>query len=57
MSDPGCGLMYKLEVKTTGYRSATGSACRRSSLLGYNFEWMMSKKHEDVIDPSLVFAS
>ena len=55
VSDPGSGSMYRLEVKTTGYRSATGSAGKRSSLFGYNFEWMMSKKHEDVIDPSLFY--
>ena len=55
VSAPTSGRMYKLEVKTSGYRSARGHAGKRSRLFGSNFEWMMNKKHEQVIDPSLFY--
>ena len=55
VSDPDSGRMYRLEVKTSGYRSAKGSAGRRSRLFGHTFSWIMSKKHEEIVDPSLFY--
>lgn len=55
VSDPDSGLMYKLEVKTSSYRSAKGSAARRSGLFGHTYAWIMSKKHEDIVDRSLFY--
>ena len=55
VSDPTSGEMYRLEVKTTGYRSSRGSAAKRSRLFGYNFDWLMGSKHEHVIDSSLFY--
>lgn len=55
VSDPDSGRMYKLEVKTSGYRTVRGGAARRSRLFGYNFEWMMNRKHEEVVDSSLFY--
>ena len=55
VSDPRSGGMYKLEVKTSGYRNARGDADKRSRLFGHCYEWMMSQKHEDITDPSLFY--
>lgn len=55
VSNPETGRMYKLEVKTTGYRSTRGKAGKRSRLFGHNYEWIMSRKHEDIVDPSLFY--
>ncbi len=55
VSDPSSSRMFKLEVKTTGYRTARGTAGKRSRLFGHTFAWVMSKKHESVVDPSLFY--
>ena len=55
VSDPNSGRMYKLEVKTSGYLTAKGTAARRSRLFGHTFSWVMSKKHETILDPSLFY--
>ena len=55
VSDPNSERMYRLEVKTTGYRRADGGAGKRSGLFGYNFEWLLSEKHEEIDDPSLFY--
>ena len=55
VSDPNSDRMYRLEVKTTGYRRAGGGAGKRSRLFGYNFEWLLSEKHEEIDDPSLFY--
>lgn len=55
VSDPESGRMYKLEVKTSSYLSKKGSAAKRSKLFGYNYEWIMGKKHEEIVDPSLFY--
>ena len=55
VSDPESGRMFRLEVKTSSYRSVSGSAGRRSKFFGYNFEWLLNKKNEDVIDASLFY--
>ncbi len=55
VSDPESGRMYRLEVKTSSYLSKKGSAAKRSKLFGYNYEWIMGKKHEEIVDPSLFY--
>ena len=55
VSDPSSGHMYRLEVKTTGYRRAGGGAGKRSQLFGYNYEWLLSQKHENIVEPSLFY--
>lgn len=55
VSDPDTGRMYKLEVKTSGYQRAQGGAGKRSRFFGYNYEWMMGKKHADIVDSSLFY--
>ena len=55
VSDPASGDMYRLEVKTSGYRSVRGHAGKRSKLFGYNYEWLMGKKHERIVDPLLFY--
>lgn len=55
VSDPDSGRMYRLEVKTSSYTNVKGSAARRSRLFGHIFAWIMSKKHEDIVDPSLFY--
>jgi hypothetical protein len=57
VSDPASGAMYRLEVKASSYLSAKGSVSRRSKLFGYNYEWLMGKKHETIIDPLLFCCS
>ena len=55
VSDPRSGAMRKLEVKTSGHLNARGDAARRSGEFGYHYAWRMSKKHEGLTDPSLLY--
>ena len=55
VSDPESGHMFKIEVKTSAYRSASGGAGKHSRTFGHIFEWLMGKKHEDVTDPNLFY--
>lgn len=55
VSDPDSGGMYRVEVKTSGNQDAKGSAAIRSPFWGHCYAWRMSKKHEDIIDPSLFY--
>ena len=55
VSDPETGRMYRLEVKTSGYRRSGGGAGKRSKLFGHTYTWIMSKKHETLIDRSLFY--
>src|SRR5271170_6792271 len=54
VSHPGTKKMYKLEVKTK-YRTSANEM-RISKIHGtVKGEWMMDKKHESLIDPSLFY--
>lgn len=55
VSDPDSGLMFRLEVKTSGYLNVRGSASKRSRLFGHCYEWILSKRNEDLVDPSLFY--
>lgn len=50
ISDPERNKMYKMEVKTH-YRNTP----ERSGLFGHNLGWVMSEKHETIIDPNLFY--
>jgi len=49
-SDPTHNRMFKIEVKTHYRNTPT-----KSALFGHALEWVMSKKHEDIIDPNLYY--
>jgi hypothetical protein len=54
VSDPATRKMYKLEVKTT--RQSRKKDMSESRVHGKFLDcWMMDKKHESVIDPSLFY--
>jgi len=55
VSDPETDRMFKLEVKTSAYRSVSGEAGKHSRTFGHVFEWLMSKNHEDIVDPNLFY--
>lgn len=46
--NPENNKQFKVEVKTTG-------AITNLKLFGKNMDWWMSRKHEDLDDPSLIF--
>ena len=49
-SDPATGKMIRLEVKTS-----YGKRPSNSKLFGKTLSWIMSKKHESIIDPGLLY--
>jgi len=54
VSNPQSGQMYRLEVKTT--LAARGEQSAESKIFGTVLNhWMMSEKHETIIDPSLFY--
>jgi len=54
-SDPDSDRMFRIEVKTSGYRSRKGVASTRSRLFGHCFTWIMSKKHQTLVDLKLFY--
>ena len=50
LADPRTGKMFKIEVKTH-YRNSP----EHSALFGHNLGWVMSQKHEGIIDPNLYY--
>ncbi len=48
------GKMFKLEVKTAGSEGTVGSD-KRLTQFGKNYEWTMSKKHEDIENKDLYY--
>jgi hypothetical protein len=54
VSDPGTKKMYKLEVKIK-YRTSPKKAHVSKVHGTVKGEWMMDKKHESLIDPSLFY--
>jgi hypothetical protein len=54
-SDPDSDRMFRIEVKTSGYRTRKGMASSRSRLFGHCFTWIMSMKHETLVDPKLFY--
>jgi hypothetical protein len=54
VSDPKTGKMYQLEVKTNYTNTRTKPVA--SKIFGkYISDWIMSKKHEDIISPTLFY--
>ena len=53
VSDPESGEMYRLEVKTKYHKN--GKAVVKSPFWGHSCGWMMSEKHETLIDPKLYY--
>ena len=49
-SDPQTGKMIRLEVKTSYNKRPSNS-----KLFGRSYSWIMSKKHESIIDPGLLY--
>ncbi len=49
VSNPKTGKMSRLEVKTTNTK------LQKSKLFGTNYQWMMSKKHESILDKDLFY--
>ncbi|HVZ12260.1 MAG TPA: hypothetical protein VG965_04480 [Patescibacteria group bacterium] len=50
MTDPRTGRMFKIEVKTHYRNTPT-----HSKLFGHTLGWIMSQKHEEIIDPTLFY--
>jgi hypothetical protein len=50
ISDPVRNKMFKMEVKTH-YRNSP----ERSTLFGHTLAWVMNKKHEVIVDPTLYY--
>lgn len=50
VSNPTSGNMFKIEVKTTYSNKPS-----HSKLFGYTMSWIMSEKHETIIDPKLFY--
>lgn len=50
VSDPTSGNMFKIEVKTTYSNKPS-----HSKLFGYTMSWIMSDKHETIIDSKLYY--
>lgn len=50
VADPETGRMFKIEVKTH-YRDNA----YKSRMFGNTFDWMMSEKHETIVDPNLFY--
>lgn len=50
VSNPVTGKMYRVEVKTN-----FASKPAKSKLFGRNISWMMTAKHENIIDPNLFY--
>ena len=50
VSDPKTGDTFKIEVKTTYSNKASSS-----KLFGNTMNWIMSEKHENIIDPKLYY--
>lgn len=50
LTDPNTGKMFKIEVKTHYRNTPT-----HSKLFGHTLGWIMSQKHETIIDPNLFY--
>ncbi len=53
-SDPKTGKMYQLEVKTN-YTNTRRKPVASKIFGKYISDWIMSKKHEDIISPTLFY--
>lgn len=50
LTNPVTGNVFKIEVKTHYRNTST-----QSKTFGHSLPWMMSQKHEDIIDPKLFY--
>src|SRR5438132_13258759 len=50
VSDPKTGNMFRIEVKTS-YANKPAQV----KLFGYVLSWIMSEKHENLVDPNLFY--
>lgn len=50
VSDPESGQFFKIEAKTNYAAKPT-----KSKLFGYHLSWIVTKKHESIVDPKLYY--